>query len=92
MDSSKRKEKYRKRGEYDDRRGGYPSQEKSLAVPSIRDTLKQLIEADMLPAIWVIFSRKKCDSAVPIAASSFQLISRSEEKRIRLALADLQSR
>ncbi|KAF8775958.1 hypothetical protein HU200_004093 [Digitaria exilis] len=33
-------------------------------VPLIRDTLSQLWESDMLPAIWFIFSRRGCDAAV----------------------------
>uniref|UniRef100_A0A0E0FU16 Helicase ATP-binding domain-containing protein n=1 Tax=Oryza nivara TaxID=4536 RepID=A0A0E0FU16_ORYNI len=33
-------------------------------VPLIRDTLSQLWENDMLPAIWFIFSRRGCDAAV----------------------------
>ncbi|WOL06650.1 DExH-box ATP-dependent RNA helicase DExH15 chloroplastic isoform X1 [Canna indica] len=33
-------------------------------VPQIRDTLWQLMERDMLPAIWFIFSRRGCDAAV----------------------------
>eukprot|EP00267_Zea_mays_P021926 XP_008646225.1 DExH-box ATP-dependent RNA helicase DExH15 chloroplastic isoform X2 [Zea mays] len=33
-------------------------------VPLIRDTLSQLWENGMLPAIWFIFSRRGCDAAV----------------------------
>jgi superfamily II RNA helicase len=33
-------------------------------VPQIRTTLFQLKEREMLPAIWFIFSRKGCDTAV----------------------------
>ncbi|XP_048535964.1 DExH-box ATP-dependent RNA helicase DExH15 chloroplastic-like [Triticum urartu] len=33
-------------------------------VPLIRETLSQLWENDMLPAIWFIFSRRGCDAAV----------------------------
>lgn len=33
-------------------------------VPQIRDTIRQLISQDMLPAIWFIFSRRGCDAAV----------------------------
>jgi superfamily II RNA helicase len=35
-----------------------------MQVPLIRDTLSQLWENDMLPAIWFIFSRRGCDAAV----------------------------
>jgi hypothetical protein len=35
-----------------------------LQVPQIRTTLFQLKEREMLPAIWFIFSRKGCDTAV----------------------------
>jgi len=35
-----------------------------MQVPQIRDTLYQLRERDMLPAIWFIFSRRGCDLAV----------------------------
>lgn len=36
----------------------------AMQVPLIRDTLSQLWENDMLPAIWFIFSRRGCDAAV----------------------------
>lgn len=35
-----------------------------LQIPQIRDTLWQLVERDMLPGIWFIFSRRGCDAAV----------------------------
>ncbi|KAJ3694882.1 hypothetical protein LUZ60_000259 [Juncus effusus] len=33
-------------------------------VPQIQDTLNQLKQRDMLPAIWFIFSRRGCDAAL----------------------------
>ncbi|KAJ7525182.1 hypothetical protein O6H91_17G040400 [Diphasiastrum complanatum] len=54
-------------------------------VPQIRDTLRQLQARDMLPAIWFIFSRRGCDTAVHYQ-QEIQLLSDKERKDVRGAL------
>ncbi|KAK4760463.1 hypothetical protein SAY87_005356 [Trapa incisa] len=49
--------------------GGFPFEVQEnciviILVPLIVDTLKQIQEKDMLPAIWFIFSRRGCDADV----------------------------
>eukprot|EP00897_Mesotaenium_endlicherianum_P009196 jgi/Mesen1/8304/ME000455S07464 len=39
-------------------------------VPRVADTLEQLRARDMLPAIWFVFSRRGCDTAVSFVSSS----------------------
>nr|PNR55603.1 hypothetical protein PHYPA_006500 [Physcomitrium patens] len=54
-------------------------------VPQIRDTLNQLKERDMLPAIWFIFSRRGCDLAVHYLLGT-DLLTIEEQRRVRKAL------
>lgn len=51
----------------------------------LRDTLAQLYERDMLPAIWFIFSRKGCDQAVAKLKEAV-LLNPSEEEQVRTAV------
>ncbi|KAJ0983859.1 hypothetical protein J5N97_002215 [Dioscorea zingiberensis] len=54
-------------------------------VPQIKDTLRQLREKDMLPAIWFIFSRRGCDAAVQYLEDS-HLLDEFEGVEIELEL------
>ncbi|KAI4328322.1 hypothetical protein L6164_020684 [Bauhinia variegata] len=54
-------------------------------VPQVVDTLWQLQERDMLPAIWFIFSRKGCDAAVQYLEDC-NLLDESEASEVELAL------
>lgn len=56
-------------------------------IPQIRDTLHQMKERDMLPAIWFIFSRRGCDLAVHYLLGT-DLLTLEEQKRVKSALAD----
>ncbi|KAG0579357.1 hypothetical protein M758_4G093800 [Ceratodon purpureus] len=56
-------------------------------VPQIRDTLHQLKERDMLPAIWFIFSRRGCDLAVHYLLGT-DLLTLEEQRRVKKALGD----
>ncbi|PUZ77512.1 hypothetical protein GQ55_1G377800 [Panicum hallii var. hallii] len=54
-------------------------------VPLIRDTLSQLWENDMLPAIWFIFSRRGCDAAVEYLEDC-RLLHDTEASEVELEL------
>ncbi|KAH7688601.1 RNA helicase protein [Dioscorea alata] len=54
-------------------------------VPQIKDTLRQLREKDMLPAIWFIFSRRGCDAAVQYLEDS-NLLDECEGVEVELEL------
>ncbi|KAK4765570.1 hypothetical protein SAY86_026660 [Trapa natans] len=54
-------------------------------VPLIVDTLKQIQEKDMLPAIWFIFSRRGCDAAVQYLEGC-NLLDSCEMSEVELAL------
>ncbi|KAL9275317.1 DExH-box ATP-dependent RNA helicase DExH15 chloroplastic-like protein, partial [Drosera capensis] len=54
-------------------------------VPQIGDTLSHLKGRNMLPAIWFIFSRKGCDSAVQYLQNS-KLLDEFEKGEVELAL------
>ncbi|KAG6549969.1 hypothetical protein Mapa_008480 [Marchantia paleacea] len=58
-------------------------------VPQVRDTLHQLVARDMLPAIWFIFSRRGCDTAVKYLADS-SLLSEDESMQVREAITEFQ--
>uniref|UniRef100_A0A7I4APM1 Uncharacterized protein n=1 Tax=Physcomitrium patens TaxID=3218 RepID=A0A7I4APM1_PHYPA len=58
-------------------------------VPKIMDTLMQLKERDMLPAMWFIFSRKGCDAAVSYVQEC-NLLSDDEVKQVQEALREYQ--
>ncbi|KAG0628562.1 hypothetical protein M758_1G035800 [Ceratodon purpureus] len=58
-------------------------------VPKIKDTLMQLKERDMLPAIWFIFSRKGCDLAVSYVEDC-NLLSDDEARQVQEALREYQ--
>ncbi|CAI5483412.1 unnamed protein product [Closterium sp. Yama58-4] len=57
-------------------------------VPRVRDTLEQLRKKDMLPAIWFIFSRRGCDTAVSFVRDT-NLLSPSEQAEVEAAIAAL---
>ncbi|CAI7771074.1 unnamed protein product [Closterium sp. NIES-53] len=57
-------------------------------VPRVRDTLEQLRRKDMLPAIWFIFSRRGCDTAVSFVRDT-NLLSPSEQAEVTEAIAAL---
>jgi superfamily II RNA helicase len=54
-------------------------------IPTLLTTINQLREKDMLPAIYVIFSRRGCDQAVE-NLDSIDLVTDSEAEQIRLKL------
>ncbi|XP_024542488.1 DExH-box ATP-dependent RNA helicase DExH15 chloroplastic-like isoform X1 [Selaginella moellendorffii] len=57
----------------------------SCQVPRISDTLKQMVERNMLPAIWFILSRRRCDEAVQYLQHA-NLLAEDEFQQIDLAL------
>ncbi|KAJ8760898.1 hypothetical protein K2173_021936 [Erythroxylum novogranatense] len=54
-------------------------------VPLVIDTLNQLKERDMLPAIWFIFNRRGCDAAVQYL-DGCKLLDDCEMSEVELAL------
>ncbi|KAH7365328.1 hypothetical protein KP509_18G021200 [Ceratopteris richardii] len=54
-------------------------------IPRVEETLKQLKHREMLPAIWFIFSRKGCDTAIKYV-EDLQLLSYEEQKQVYEAL------
>ncbi|XP_042399064.1 DExH-box ATP-dependent RNA helicase DExH15 chloroplastic-like [Zingiber officinale] len=52
-------------------------------IPQIRDTLWQLVERDMLPGIWFIFSRRGCDAAVQYV-EDYNLLDECESGEVEL--------
>ncbi|KAL3699154.1 hypothetical protein R1sor_017176 [Riccia sorocarpa] len=58
-------------------------------VPQVRDTLQQLVARDMLPAIWFIFSRRGCDTAVKYLSDS-SLLTGEESRYVREAIIEFQ--
>lgn len=58
-------------------------------VPRVEETLKQLNDQGMLPAIWFIFSRKGCDTAIRYV-QNLQLLSDDEKRQVCEALATFQ--
>jgi superfamily II RNA helicase len=52
--------------------------EMKKSVPSISTLIEQLVENELLPAIFFIFSRKGCDNAAEVLCNSFK--SREENK------------
>lgn len=56
-----------------------------VQVPLIVDTLKQIEEKDMLPAIWFIFSRRGCDAAVQYL-DGCNLLDSCEMSEVELAI------
>ena len=63
---------------------------KRRQVPRLRDTLEQLRQRDMLPAIWFIFSRRGCDAAVDVLAD-VQLLTEEEQEEVRQLASDFQA-
>jgi superfamily II RNA helicase len=56
-------------------------------VPHVETTVGQLVAANMLPAVWFIFSRKGCDQAAfYLADCGAKLVTRDEEREIAYAL------
>ena len=62
---------------------------KRRQVPRLRDTLEQLRQRDMLPAIWFIFSRRGCDAAVDVL-SDVQLLTEEEQEEVRQLASSFQ--
>jgi len=59
-------------------------------VPSVENTITALAQKDMLPAIWFIFSRKDCESAVKkLAKARISLTTPEERKTIQSMLESL---
>lgn len=56
-------------------------------VPRVRDTLLQLQRHNMLPAIWFIFSRRGCDTAVTYV-NDLQLLNPQEQEEMNEALRE----
>ncbi|KAI5078697.1 hypothetical protein GOP47_0006368 [Adiantum capillus-veneris] len=54
-------------------------------VPRVEETLEQLKSRGMLPAIWFIFSRKGCDTAIRYVRD-LQLLSDEEQRQVYEAL------
>lgn len=60
-------------------------------IPMLKDTLAQLYERDMLPAIWFIFSRKGCDQAVAKLKEA-ALLGPEEEELVRQAVDEFRAK
>ena len=59
-------------------------------VPPVENTIAVLSQKDMLPAIWFIFSRKDCESAVKnLAKARTSLTSQEERKTIQSMVESL---
>jgi superfamily II RNA helicase len=60
-------------------------------APSQESVVRHLVREDMLPAIWFIFSRARCDEAVACMASSSTLVTPEERARLSAALDRLRA-
>ena len=80
------------------RRGGpgpgpdpYPANDRQARrrlVPHVETVVGQLVAADLLPAVWFIFSRKGCDQAAEyLCQCGASLVSGAERRKIAEALA-----
>eukprot|EP00899_Mesostigma_viride_P020072 jgi/Mesvir1/28066/Mv04661-RA.3 len=58
-------------------------------VPTQLDTMEQLKELKLLPAVWIIFSRRQCDAAV-FGLPDMKLVTKGEVARIKAAIEKLQ--
>jgi len=69
---------------YSNRRDNDQKSMRRRLVPHVETTVGQLISADMLPAVWFIFSRKGCDQAVEYLCrdAGACLVSREEQAEI----------
>ncbi len=71
--------------------GPSPATDRALRrrfVPHVETTVGQLVAADMLPAVWFIFSRKGCDQAARyLAERGASLVTPRERREIESALA-----
>ena len=57
-------------------------------MPHVETTVGRLVAADMLPAVWFIFSRKGCDQAARyLAERGASLVTPRERREIESALA-----
>jgi superfamily II RNA helicase len=57
-------------------------------VPHVETVVGQLVAADLLPAVWFIFSRKGCDQAAEyLCQCGASLVSGAERRKIAEALA-----
>ena len=62
-------------------------------MPHVETTVGQLVAADMLPAVWFIFSRKGCDQAARyLAERGASLVTPRERREIESALAAFEAR
>ena len=77
------------------RRGGpgpdpYPANDRQARrrlVPHVETVVGQLVAADLLPAVWFIFSRKGCDQAAEyLCQCGASLVSGAERRKIAEAL------
>ncbi|TVQ47901.1 MAG: DEAD/DEAH box helicase [Gloeocapsa sp. DLM2.Bin57] len=55
--------------------------------PNIPQIIEQLIQGDMLPAIYIIFSRRGCEQAIK-SLDSLQLVTNQEAQKIYLTLLE----
>ncbi len=60
-------------------------------APSQESVVRQLVREELLPAIWFIFSRARCDEAVVSMAASSQLVTPEERARLGAALDALRA-
>jgi superfamily II RNA helicase len=66
-------------------------QAKRRLVPHVETVVGQLVAADLLPAVWFIFSRKGCDQAADyLCECGASLVTGAERKKIQEALAAFQ--
>ena len=66
-------------------------QAKRRLVPHVETVVGQLVAADLLPAVWFIFSRKGCDQAADyLCECGASLVTGKERKKIQEALAAFQ--
>ena len=60
-------------------------------VPHVETVVGQLVAADLLPAVWFIFSRKGCDQAAEyLCECGASLVTGTERRKIQEALAAFQ--
>ena len=89
--------RFRGRGREHRRGGGGPGPEpypvndrqaRRRLVPHVETVVGQLVAADLLPAVWFIFSRKGCDQAADyLCQCGASLVSGAERAKIAEALA-----
>jgi superfamily II RNA helicase len=60
-------------------------------APSQESVVRHLVREDLLPAIWFIFSRARCDEAVVAVKTATSLVTPEERARLSAALEGLRS-